>query len=137
MSWERGVEELRARQGRAQEMGGDERVAKHRSLGKLTVRERVDALLDPGSFHEVGSVTGSAEYGPNGEMTGFTPVPFIFGRGLIEGRPVVVAGDDFTVRGGSADFTGKRKLELAEQMAFELRLPMIRLVDGSGGMRSQ
>lgn len=133
MSWEKGVEELRARQARAREMGGEERVAKHRSLGKLAVRERVDALLDPGSFHEIGSVTGSAEYGPDGQMTGFTPVPFIFGRGLIEGRPVVVAGDDFTVRGGSADFTGKRKLELAEQMALELRLPMIRLVDGSGG----
>jgi acetyl-CoA carboxylase carboxyltransferase component len=133
MSWEKDVEELRRRQALAQEMGGEERVAKHRSLGKLTVRERVDALLDPGSFHEVGSITGSAEYGPNGEMTGFTPVPFIFGRGLIDGRPVVVAGDDFTVRGGSADMAGKRKQEVAEQMARELRLPIIRLIDGSGG----
>lgn len=133
MSWDKSVEELRARQRRAQEMGGEERVATHRARGKLTVRERVDALLDPGSFHEIGSVTGSAEYGPDGQMTGFTPVPFIFGRGLIDGRPVVVAGDDFTVRGGSADFTGKRKQEVAEQMALELRLPMIRLVDGSGG----
>lgn len=133
MSWDKDVEELRRRQALAQQMGGDERVQKHRSLGKLTVRERVDALLDPGSFHEVGSITGAAEYGPDGKMTGFIPVPFIFGRGLIDGRPVVVAGDDFTVRGGSADFTGKRKQEIAEQMALELRLPMIRLVDGSGG----
>ena len=133
MSWDKSIEELRARQARAREMGGEERVAKHRSLGKLTVRERVDRLLDPGSFHEVGSVTGSAEYGPDGEMIGFTPVPFIFGRGLIDGRPVVVAGDDFTVRGGSADMAGKRKQEVAEQMANELRLPIIRLVDGSGG----
>ena len=133
MSWEDAVNELKRRQALTREMGGEERVAKHRSLGKLTVRERVDALLDPGSFHEIGSVTGAAEYGPDGKMTGFTPVPFIFGRGLIDGRPVVVAGDDFTVRGGSADFTGKRKQEVAEQMALELRLPMIRLVDGSGG----
>ncbi len=133
MSWEKDVEELRRRQALAQAMGGEERVAKHRALGKLTVRERVDRLLDPGSFHEVGSITGSAEYGPNGEMIGFTPVPFIFGRGLIDGRPVVVAGDDFTVRGGSADMAGKRKQEVAEQMARELRLPMIRLIDGSGG----
>jgi acetyl-CoA carboxylase carboxyltransferase component len=114
-------------------MGGEERVTKHKSLGKMTVRERIDALLDPGSFHEVGSITGSAEYGPDGAMTSFTPVPFIFGRGMINGRPVVVAGDDFTVRGGSADFAGKRKQEVAEQMARELRLPMIRLIDGSGG----
>lgn len=133
MSWEKDVEELRRRQALAQEMGGEERVTKHRSLGKLTVRERVDALLDPGSFHEVGSITGSAEYGGDGQMLAFTPVPFIFGRGLIDGRPVVVAGDDFTVRGGSADMAGKRKQEVAEQMARELRLPIIRLIDGSGG----
>ncbi len=133
MSWEKDVEELRRRQRLAQEMGGEERVTKHRSLGKLTVRERVEQLLDPGSFHEVGSITGSAEYGPDGAMRSFTPVPFIFGRGLIDGRPVVVAGDDFTVRGGSADFSGKRKQEVAEQMARELRLPIIRLIDGSGG----
>src|SRR5262245_36096282 len=99
MSWEADIEALRRRQRLAQQMGGEERVAKHKSLGKLTVRERIDALLDPGSFHEIGSITGAAEYGPNGEMLGFTPVPFLFGRGTIEGRTVVVAGDDFTVRG--------------------------------------
>lgn len=133
MSWEKDIEELRRRQALTQEMGGEERVAKHKSLGKLTVRERVDALVDKGSFHEIGSITGSATYGPDGAMTSFVPVPFIFGRARIEGRPVVVAGDDFTVRGGSADVAGKRKQEVAEQMANELRLPMIRLIDGSGG----
>jgi acetyl-CoA carboxylase carboxyltransferase component len=133
MSWDDEIEELRRRQALVREMGGGERVQKHRALGKLTVRERVERLLDQGSFHEIGSITGAAAYGPDGEMQSFTPVPFIFGRGLIDGRPVVVAGDDFTVRGGSADFTGKRKQEVAEQMARELRLPMIRLVDGSGG----
>lgn len=133
MSWEADLEELRRRQALTQLMGGEERVAKHKSLGKLTVRERIDALLDPGSFHEIGSITGSAEYGPDGKMTGFTPVPFLFGRGLIDGRTVVVAGDDFTVRGGSADMAGKRKQEVSEQMARELRLPIIRLIDGSGG----
>jgi len=133
MSWEADLEELRRRQALTRQMGGEERVAKHKSLGKMTVRERIDALLDPGSFHEIGSVTGSAEYGPNGEMLGFTPVPFLFGRGTIEGRTVVVAGDDFTVRGGSADMAGKRKQEVAEQMARELRLPIVRLIDGSGG----
>ena len=90
MSWEADLDELRRRQALTQLMGGEERVAKHKSLGKLTVRERIDALLDPGSFHEIGSITGSAEYGPNGEMIGFTPVPFLFGRGLIDGRTVVV-----------------------------------------------
>ena len=133
MSWENDISELRRRQALAQDMGGAERVAKHRALGKLTVRERVDGLLDAGSFQEVGSITGSATYGPDGSMQEFIPVPFIFGRGLIDGRAVVVAGDDFTVRGGSADMAGKRKQEVAEQMALELRLPIIRLIDGSGG----
>lgn len=133
MSWEKEVSELRRRQALTQEMGGEERVSKHHSLGKLTVRERVDQLLDAGTFHEVGSTTGSATYGPDGVLTGFVPAPFIFGRGLIEGRPVVVAGDDFTVRGGSADVSGKRKQEVSEQMANELRLPIVRLIDGSGG----
>lgn len=133
MSWENDISELRRRQTLAREMGGEERVTKHRALGKLTVRERVDQLLDAGTFQEIGSITGSASYGPDGGMKEFIPVPFIFGRGLIEGRPVVVAGDDFTVRGGSADMAGKRKQEVAEQMAHDLRLPMIRLIDGSGG----
>ena len=133
MSWEKDIAELRRRQALVREMGGEERVTKHRALGKLTVRDRVDQLLDTGSFHEIGSMTGSATYGPDGEMAGFVPVPFIFGRGLIDGRPVVVAGDDFTVRGGSADASGKRKQEVAEQMAHDLRLPIIRLIDGSGG----
>ncbi len=133
MSWKDSMNELEARKALARQMGGEERVSKHKSLGKLTVRERVERLLDPGSFSEVGSISGSAVYRPDGSIDQFTPVPFIFGRGRIDGRPVVVAGDDFTVRGGSADVAGKRKQEVAEQMAHELRLPMIRLIDGSGG----
>lgn len=133
MSWDDSIRELEIRKRLAREMGGEERVSKHKSLGKLTVRERVERLLDVGSFQEIGSITGSAIYGSDGTLEQFTPVPFIFGRGRIEGRPVVVSGDDFTVRGGSADVSGKRKQEVAEQMALELRLPMIRLVDGSGG----
>ena len=61
------------------------------------------------------------------------PANFIFGRGRIDGRPVVVAGDDFTVRGGAADAAIHQKMVAAEQMAGELRLPLVRLVDGTGG----
>lgn len=133
MSWKDSIDELEARRALARQMGGEERVSRHKSLGKLTVRERVERLLDPGSFSEIGSISGSAVHRPDGSVEQFTPVPFIFGRGRIDGRTVVVAGDDFTVRGGSADVAGKRKQEVAEQMAHELRLPMIRLIDGSGG----
>jgi len=60
--WERELSELTRRNVLAQRMGGDEKVAKHRAQGKLTVRERIEALLDPGSFHEIGALTGRATY---------------------------------------------------------------------------
>ena len=132
-SWSAEVDDLKRRQARAREMGGEERVARQRAQGKLTVRERIDAVLDAGSFHEIGSITGSSRPATGDAGPEFSPVPCLFGRGLVAGRPVVVAGDDFTVRGGSADLAGKRKQEVAEQMAGSLRIPMIRLVDGSGG----
>src|SRR5205807_111120 len=113
-------------------MGGEEKVARHHDAGKLTVRERIDALVDPGTFHEVGALTGRAEY-DEGQLTGFTPANFVMGRARIEGRGVVIGGDDFTVRGGAADASIFQKQVHAEQMARELRLPIIRLVDGTGG----
>ena len=58
MSWKSHIEELRARERLAEEMGGAERVERQRSQGKLTVRERVAFLADPGSFHEVGKISG-------------------------------------------------------------------------------
>jgi acetyl-CoA carboxylase carboxyltransferase component len=114
-------------------MGGAEKVRVQRSKGKLTVRERIDLLVDPGSFRELGSIAGSATYEPGGELKQFVPSNFIFGRGRIGGRPVAVAGDDFTVRGGAADAAIPEKQIQAEQMANELRLPMVRLIDGTGG----
>src|SRR2546421_4566410 len=113
-------------------MGGEEKVARQHDAGKLTVRERIDVLVDPGSFHEVGGLTGRAEY-DDGQLASFTPANFVMGRARVDGRPVVVAGDDFTVRGGAADASIFQKQVHAEQMANELRLPIVRLVDGSGG----
>ena len=99
----------------------------------LTVRERIDLLLDPGSFHEIGALAGRAKYGADGRIETFQPANFVFGRGRIEGRPVVVGGDDFTVRGGAADASIRGKQVQSEQMANELRLPLVRLIDGTGG----
>jgi len=62
MSQESELEELRRRQQLARELGGTERVKRHKDGGKLTVRERIDALLDPGSFREVGTIAGKAQY---------------------------------------------------------------------------
>jgi acetyl-CoA carboxylase carboxyltransferase component len=132
VTWDPELDELRRRTELAAAMGGEEKVARQHDAGKLTVRERIDALVDPGSFHEVGALTGRAEY-DEGQLAGFTPANFVMGRARIEGRPVVVGGDDFTVRGGAADASIFQKQVHAEQMANELRLPIVRLVDGSGG----
>ncbi len=133
MSWEKEVEELRAREAQARQMGGAEKVARQKARGKLTVRERIAALLDPESFHEIGAVAGRAAYGADGERAGFTPANFVIGRGRIDGRPVVVGGDDFTVRGGAADAAIWQKQVMAEQLAHEYGLPILRLIDGTGG----
>src|SRR5882672_2462052 len=131
--WDPELGELARRNALAQRMGGDEKVAKHHAQGKLTVRERIELLLDPDSFHEIGSLTGRAAYDDDGNLVDVTPANFVMGRGRIEGRPVVVGGDDFTVRGGAADASIFQKQVHAERMARELRLPIVRLVDGSGG----
>ncbi len=133
MTWDAELDELRRRSELAARMGGAEKIAKHRALGKLPVRERIDALLDPGTFHEIGGLTGRATADDDGKLVDFTPTNFVMGRGRIDRRPVVVGGDDFTVRGGAADGSIFQKQVYAEQMANELRLPIVRLVDGSGG----
>jgi acetyl-CoA carboxylase carboxyltransferase component len=133
MGWEDEIAELRRREALAREMGGADKVKRQRDGGKLTVRERIESVLDPGSFHEVGAIAGKAQYDEHGALKHFMPANFVFGRGRIEDRPVVVGGDDFTVRGGAADASIRGKQIMAEQLANELRLPLIRLVDGTGG----
>lgn len=86
MSWEKDIEELRRREALADAMGGQERVARQKASGKLTARERVAALLDPGSFHETGKIAGKAEYSADNELASFRPTPFVVGRGEIDGR---------------------------------------------------
>ena len=133
MSWQPELDELRAREALARQMGGSDKVQRQHDGGRLTVRERIDALLDNDSFHEVGAITGKASYDDAGNLTALQAANCVFGRGMIDGRAVVVCGDDFTVRGGSADATIKEKTVMAEQMANEFRLPIVRIIEGSGG----
>ena len=133
MTWQPEIDELRRRQALARAMGGPEKLKRHRDNGKLDVRQRIDALLDPDSFHEIGELSGFAGYDPAGDLKEFTPANFICGRGRIDGRPVVIEGDDFTVRGGAADAGLREKMIAAEMMAFAMRMPLIRLIDGTGG----
>jgi acetyl-CoA carboxylase carboxyltransferase component len=132
VTWEPELRELRRREELARRMGGEERVARQHSSGRMTVRERIERLFDPGSFRETGALAGRGSY-QDGELTDFLPANCVVGRGRIQGRPAVVQGDDFTVRGGAADAAIWQKMVYAERLANELRMPLVRLVDGTGG----
>ncbi|MGH6786178.1 MAG: acyl-CoA carboxylase subunit beta [Novosphingobium sp.] len=133
MTWAKELEELRRREALAEQMGGAEKVARQHGRGKLDARARIAGLVDPGSFREIGKIAGKGAYDADGELTGITPAPFLFGKATINGRPVVATADDFTIRGGAADAGIGRKMEQAEKMAHELRLPIVRMIDGTGG----
>jgi acetyl-CoA carboxylase carboxyltransferase component len=133
MNWQSEMDELRRREAFAEALGGPERVERQHEGGRYTIRERITKLVDPDSFHEIGKIAGQAAYDRDNELQKLVPSNFVFGRARVDGRPVIVGGDDFTVRGGSADATIKGKHLMCEQMANELRLPLIRLVEGSGG----
>ena len=80
MTWEPELEEVRRRRELARQMGGQERVARHVSEGRTPVRDRIDHLLDDGSFREIGSLAGKVEYDDTGQIKGYTPSNFITGN---------------------------------------------------------
>jgi acetyl-CoA carboxylase carboxyltransferase component len=133
MSWQDEIDELHRRQELARKMGGEERIQRQHENGRLTVRERIDALVDPDSFHEIGALAGKATYSADGKLQNFTPSNFVLGTADLNGRRVVIGGDDFTVRGGAADAKVGDKSGYGERYALEMRLPLVRLIDGSGG----
>jgi acetyl-CoA carboxylase carboxyltransferase component len=132
MVWQPELDELAYRTELAHRMGGEENIERQRRGGKLTIRERIDRLLDDGSFREVGVLAGVPTY-EDGQLVAFRPSNYVMGTGRIDGRLVVVGGDDFTVRGGAADGSVGGKSGYAERMAREYQIPIIRLVDGTGG----
>ena len=130
----REVDTMRAMAQRRLAPGSDDPgVVRQRSRGKLTCRERIDLLLDAGSFREVGSVAGFASYDEAGAITAFTPANHVGGTGKVSARPVVVCADDFTSRGGHADGAIGAKSGYLDRLSVELRAPSIRLLDGSSG----
>jgi acetyl-CoA carboxylase carboxyltransferase component len=133
MSWRPELDEIAHRKSAALELGGPEKVAKHRAAGKLTVRERIDGVADAGSFEEIGSLSGFPQYDDQGRLLAFSPANIVCGTARVDGRPVFITGDDFTVRGGASDGGLADKFTFAETFARRFRIPLIRLVDGTGG----
>jgi acetyl-CoA carboxylase carboxyltransferase component len=126
------VEALRARRQRALAMGGADAVARQHAEGKLTVRERIDRLFDPGSFQEIGLLATHANVSPamKGRETPADGVVTGFGR--IDGRPASVIAYDFTVMAGSMGRTAEVKCNRAREIALTKRMPMIWLIDSAG-----
>jgi acetyl/propionyl-CoA carboxylase alpha subunit/acetyl-CoA carboxylase carboxyltransferase component len=111
----------------------DPGVIRQRNRQKLTCRERIDLLLDPGSFREVGSLAGFASYDADGGVADFTPANHVGGWGAVEGRRTIVCADDFTSRGGHSDGAIGQKSRYLDELSLEYRCPSVRLLDGSSG----
>ncbi len=133
MSWEREAEDIKRRRAAAKAQGGPDAIAQHHAKGRLTLRERIAHLTDEESFAEYGQTAGSPEYDENGQVTGFTPANYILGIGKLGGRSAVIGGEDFTLKGGSPNAAGLRKSVYAEHLALQMRLPLVRLLEGGGG----
>lgn len=133
MTWQPEIDELLRRRATAIGMGGPAKLEKQAAMGRMNARDRLAAVADEGSWREIGALAGFAAYADDGEMLSFQPANFIFGRATVDGRPVVLTADDFTVRGGAADASLHRKLTDAERLASEYRLPLIRMIEGTGG----
>ena len=131
--WEPELEELKERRRIGSEMGGAAAVERQHKLGKLSARERINILVDPGSFREMGVLAGKARYDPNEKLKEFVPANAIIGTGAIDARKVSVSADDFTIRGGSSESAIADKWIYAERLAFEMKMPLVRLVDTAGG----
>src|SRR2546421_902639 len=136
--WKPFLEDLAVRRERAYGMGGPDRVERQRSLGKLPVRERLDLLLDPGTFVEYALLAdhmdpalteaGRDHLAADGRVAGV---------GEIDGRPVAVMAYDFTVMGGSMGAVGERKTARMREMALRWRIPIVWLLDSAGARIQQ
>src|SRR5579859_1098129 len=131
--WSAEVAEIHRRRELATRMGGPDKIARQRATGRLTVRERIALLADPGTFREIGPLTGFASYDADGALQNVLPANFVTGTARVNGRKVMVGADDFTVRGGSGDAAIHTKQIFSEQHAAQLRLPIVRLIDGQSG----
>lgn len=133
MSWDKEIQEIKIRVKAAKSLGGKDKISRQHKAGRLTVRERIEQISDKNSFCEIGILSGKSEYDENGNLIKFTPANSIIGHALINQKPIVIYGDDFTVRGGAADAAIHEKMITAERFANEYQIPILRLIEGTGG----
>jgi acetyl-CoA carboxylase carboxyltransferase component len=126
------VEDLHQRREKAKLGGGEEKIALQHERGKLTARERIDLLVDPGTFVEIGIQAGphSSQRAMEGRDAPADGV--ITGWGDVDGRRCAIAAYDFTVMAGSMGMTGEFKVGRLREMALQKRMPLIWLLDSAG-----
>jgi len=121
--WDTTLADLEARRGAGRAMGGEVRLAKHHAQGKLDARARIDHLLDPGSFLELGTLAGGVDIPADA---------IVIGSGRIGGRPVMVAAEDFTVLAGTISHISNAKRYRVAELATNDRVPLVMMLDGAG-----
>jgi acetyl-CoA carboxylase carboxyltransferase component len=126
------TEQLHERRAKAKLGGGEEKIAKQHERGKLTARERIDLLVDAGTFVELG-INGRPHFAQRAMDGVDAPADgVITGWGDVDGRPCCVAAYDFTVMAGSMGMTGELKATRLREMALSKRMPFIWLLDSAG-----
>jgi len=120
--WEETLKDLERRRQHTWAMGGPERLAKHRGKGKLDARARIERLLDPGTFRELGTLVGG-EIAADG---------IVVGSGMIDGSPVMVGAEDFTTMAGSIGPGGNSKRYRIAELALRDKVPLVMLLEGAG-----
>lgn len=136
LTMEQRIEELRRKRQKIYEGGGPDKLEKHRASGKLTARERIEALVDPGSFMETGAFAQhrATLFGMAGKEAPADGV--VTGSAAIGGRLVHIASQDFTVLGGSAGELHSHKVADAMLQSLKTGSPFI-FINDSGGARVQ
>ena len=129
-------DELAARRAQALEGGGKERVAKLHAQGRLSARERLQLLLDPGSFQELGVFVTHRSDDPGIADRRIVGDGVVAGWGAVDGRPVYVFAQDFTVFGGTMSEANAKKICQVMDLAMQNGAPVVGLND-SGGARIQ
>ena len=123
--WGARLEDLESRLGRARAMGGADKLERLYARGQLDARARIARLLDPGSFRELGTLVGAVSEQAPADA-------FPAGLGTIDGRPVLVGAEDFTVQGGSIGLGAADKRYRLTQLARDERVPLIFMLHGAG-----
>ena len=137
-SWQEQLEELERRRVRALAHGGEERVDREHNRGRNTARERIDALLDPGTFQEIGMLATLETRDETGAAKETLPSSLVCGFGKVDGRPIAVGAEDYTVAMGlwTGLYLEKSKGVFPgylEDMAYQWEIPLVLFLQSVGG----